>query len=124
MYLRKDIGLLLLRVGAAVLLLTHGIPKFSKLIAGGEIEFGNPIGIGPTASLILAVVAEFVCPLLLIVGYKTRLAAIPPAVLMIIAAFIVHAEDPFSRKEKALLFFIMFLVVLIAGPGKYSLDKK
>lgn len=124
MILKKDIGLLILRVGASILLLTHGVPKFLKLIGGGEIEFGNPIGIGPAASLFLAVIAEFVCPFLLIVGYKTRWAAIPPAILMIVAALIVHAEDPFSRKEKALLFLIMFIVILFAGPGKFSLDRK
>lgn len=124
MTLKKDIGLLILRVGAAILLLTHGVPKFLKLIGGGEIEFGDPIGIGPAASLFLAVVAEFVCPFLLIIGYKTRWAVIPPAILMIVATLIVHAEDPFSRKEKALLFLIMFIVILLVGPGKYSLDRK
>lgn len=124
MTLKKDIGLLILRVGAAALLLTHGVPKFLKLIGGGEIEFGDPIGIGPAASLFLAVVAEFICSLLLIVGYKTRWAAVPPAILMIVVSLIVHGEDPFSRKEKALLFLIMFIVILLIGPGKYSLDKK
>jgi len=43
---------------------------------------------------------------------------------MIVAAFIVHLDDPFKRKELALLYLVGFLIVLLMGPGKYSLDKK
>ena len=41
---------------------------------------------------------------------------------MYVAAFISHAGDPFSRKEKAILFFLGFIIVFISGAGKYSLD--
>jgi putative oxidoreductase len=43
---------------------------------------------------------------------------------MLVAAFIVHLDDPFKRKELALLYLVGFLIVLLMGPGKYSLDKK
>ena len=43
---------------------------------------------------------------------------------MAVAAFIVHAEDGFGTKEKALLYALIFLVIYIAGPGKISIDKK
>lgn len=122
--MKRDIGLAILRVGAASLMLTHGIPKFLKLIADGEIEFGDPIGIGPTASLILVVIGEFICPILVLIGFKTRLAAIPPILTMLTATFIVHAQDPFGKKEKALLFLVMFVAILIMGPGKFSVDNK
>ncbi|MFH6603975.1 DoxX family protein [Maribacter algicola] len=122
--LLKDIGLALLRVGASAMLLTHGIPKFQKLVGGGEIEFGDPIGIGPAPSLFLAVLGEFICPILIIIGFKTRWAAIPSAITMATAAFIVHKADPFGTKEKALLFLLMFIVILLLGPGRYSIDKK
>lgn len=122
--LLKDIGLALLRIGASAMLLTHGFPKFQKLIGGGEIEFGDPIGIGPVPSLFLAVLGEFICPLLIILGFKTRWAAIPPAITMAVAGFIVHSSDPFGKKEKALLFLLVFVVIVLLGPGKYSIDKK
>jgi len=122
--MKRNFGLAILRIGAASLMLTHGVPKFLKLIGGGEIEFGDPIGIGPTATLILAVIGEFICPILILVGFKTRLATIPTILVMLAAAFIVHAQDPFGKKEKALLFLVMFVAVLIMGPGKFSLDKK
>ena len=120
--LRKDIGLALLRIIPSALLLTHGIPKFQKLI-GGDFEFADPIGIGATPTLFLAVLGEFICPILLILGFKTKWAAIPPALVMAVAAFVVHSADPFGVKEKALLFLGFFIVIFLLGPGKYSLDK-
>ena len=121
--LKSDLGLALLRILPSVMLLTHGIPKFQKLLAG-DFEFGDPIGIGATPSLVLAVIGEFICPVLLIIGYKTRWAAVPPAIVMIVAGFIVHASDPFNVKEKAFLFLSFFLVIMLLGPGRYSIDKQ
>ena len=121
--LKNDIGLALLRILPSAFLLTHGIPKFQKMI-GGDFEFGDPIGIGPTPTLFLAVIAEFICPILLIVGFKTRWVAILPAITMLVAAAIVHSADPFGTKEKALLFLVTFVAMILLGPGKYSMDRK
>ncbi|MFK2821095.1 DoxX family protein [Flavobacteriaceae sp. LMIT009] len=118
-----DLGLLFLRVGIGAMMLTHGIPKINRLFAD-PIEFGDPIGLGPTISLILALIGEVVAPALLIVGFKTKLAAIPAFITMAVAALIVHAEDPFGTKEKALMYALCFLVIFFTGAGKYSLDKK
>jgi putative oxidoreductase len=117
------VGLALLRILPSVFLLTHGIPKFQKLISG-NFEFGDPIGIGAAPSLFLATVAEFVCAILLILGYKTRLVAIPPAIVMLVAVFAVHSSDPFGVKEKPLLYLAFFIVIILLGPGRYSIDKK
>ena len=116
------LGLLLMRLGFSGLMLTHGIPKFIQLI-NGNFDFGDPIGIGPTASLILAVVGEFVCPILVILGIKTRISAIPVVITMIIAAFVVHAADPLGRKELALLYLIGFLVIALMGGGRFALSR-
>jgi putative oxidoreductase len=121
--LKSDLGLALLRILPSAMLLTHGIPKFQKLLAG-DFEFGDPIGIGPAPSLFLTVLGEFVCSILLIIGYKTRWAAVPPAIVMLVAGFIVHSADPFDVKEKAFLFLSFFLVIILLGPGRYSIDKK
>jgi len=121
--LQNNIGLALLRIGASGLMLTHGIPKFQKLVSG-NLEFGDPIGIGSTPSLFLAIIGEFICPLLVIIGFKTRWSAMPTVITMAVAAFIVHGADPFKDKEKALLYLILFVVIILLGPGKYSIDKK
>jgi putative oxidoreductase len=117
------IGLLLLRLSFSGLMLTHGIPKLMNL-AQGNLEFSDPLGIGAVPSLILTVIGEVICPLLLIIGYKTRLAAIPAAITMAVAAFIVHGADPIGTKEKALLYLFAFAVIALTGAGKYSVDKK
>jgi putative oxidoreductase len=39
-----------------------------------------------------------------------------------VAAFVVHAEDPFGKMEKALLYLFGYLLLAMTGPGKYSLD--
>ncbi len=121
--LKNDIGLALLRIAPSVMMLTHGIPKFQKLL-GGDFEFGDPIGLGASPSLFLAVIGEFVCPILVILGFKTRWAAVPTAITMLVAVFVVHSADPFPVKEKALLYLAFFIGIIILGPGRYSIDKK
>ncbi len=118
----KNIGLLIVRIGTASFMLTHGWPKFQQLISAEEIRFGDPIGLGPMASLILAAFAEFFCSILIGLGIKTRIAAIPPLITMLVAAFIAHADDPFSGKEKSLLYALLFIALIVFGGGKYSLD--
>ena len=122
--LLTDFGLALLRIGISLMMIFgHGLGKFQKLIAG-NFEFPNPIGIGSTPSLFLAVMGEFIAPILIIIGYKTRLASIPAAITMAVAYFAVHFSDPFKAQEKALLYLLVFVVIGLVGPGKYSLDKK
>ena len=121
--LKSNIGLALLRIASSAFLLTHGIPKFQKLLSG-NFEFADPIGIGATPSLFLMVLAEFLCPILIIIGFKTRWAAVPPAIATAVAALIHHSPDPFGVKEKPLLFLLIFISIILLGPGKFSIDKK
>jgi putative oxidoreductase len=114
--------LLILRLSAAALMLTHGYPKLIKLFSGGEIQFADPIFMGPVISLILAVFAEFFCSILIGIGLGTRLASVPLIFTMAVAAFIVHASDPIGGKEKALLFLVIYITLFVTGSGKYSID--
>ncbi|KYG79118.1 putative oxidoreductase [Roseivirga ehrenbergii] len=116
-------GLLILRVGLAIMMLTHGYPKFLKLIEG-NFQFGDPIGLGVEVSLILAVLAEFLCSILLIVGLFSRFALVPLMVTMAVALFVVHSADPFGTQEKPAMYLLTFFFLFITGPGKYSLDQK
>ena len=117
-----DLGLLILRIGAGGLMLTHGTPKLITLFDSEEIAFADPFGLGMGITLALTVFAEFICSILVILGLGTRLAAIPLIITMFTAAFIIHAADPFQRKEMAILYLFIFTVVLITGAGKHSLD--
>ena len=118
-----NLGLLLLRLGFGGMMLTHGIPKMMKMLSG-DFSFGDPIGLGEPASLVLAVLGEVVFLFLVIIGFKTRIAAIPVIITMAIAAFIVHAADPFGTKEMAILYLIGFTAIALLGAGKYAVDKK
>jgi putative oxidoreductase len=116
-----NVSLLLLRVAGAGFMLTHGYGKLEKVMSG-NLQFGDPIGIGEPASLYLAVFAEFFCALLVLFGLLARWAAIPLIVTMLVAVFIVHAGQEFGNMEPGLFFMICNLVILLCGPGKYSLD--
>lgn len=121
--LLQNLGLLILRVGLSAFMLTHGVSKFQRLFAE-EIKFADPLGIGTTPSLILVVFGEFITPVLIIIGLRTRLAAFFPLATMFVAAFMVHGDDPFAKKEKALLYLLGYVVVILCGPGKFALDEK
>ncbi|MEM1258339.1 MAG: DoxX family protein [Bacteroidota bacterium] len=121
--LLTHVGLAFLRIVPSVMMLSHGYPKFQKLISG-NMEFANPIGIGEGPSLFLAVIGEVVAPLMLIAGYKTKWAAVPALMTMLVAAVVVHGADPFNVQEKAWLYATCFATILLLGPGKFSIDKK
>ncbi len=116
-----DFSILILRIGLSGLLLTHGYPKLMRILEG-NFSFRDPIGLGPELSLFMITFAEFFCAALVLIGLWTRLASIPIIIGMIIIVFVVHADDPFSVQEKGLLFLVGYLVLLLTGSGKYSLD--
>lgn len=134
-----SIGLLILRIGIGGYLITHGWGKLQMLLAGGADKFGDPIGLGSTLSLALVTTSEFICALLIILGLGTRIAAVPVVISMSVAAFVVHAKDPWTMeaaanaffsgasktwfsKEPALLYLIPFLSLVFTGGGRLSLD--
>lgn len=114
--------LLLARLFIGALMLVHGIPKLEKLLSGAPIQFADPIGIGVTASLILAVFAEVFCSLLIMLGLLTRFACVPLIITMLVAIFQVHFNDSFSKQELAIHYLLVYFILFIAGSGKYSLD--
>lgn len=103
-------------------MLTHGLPKLERLISGDVASFPSVFGMSPALSLILAVLAEVVCSIFLILGLGTRLVMVPLIITMLVAVFHIHGSDPFSKQEMGLHYLITYCVLLIIGPGKYSLD--
>ncbi|NBC83111.1 MAG: DoxX family membrane protein [Bacteroidetes bacterium] len=118
-----DIWLLCLRILVAAFMLTHGLPKFMKLIEGQGGSFISVLGMGAELSLAMAVFAEVGCSVLIGIGLFTRLASITLVITMLVAAFIAHGDDPFGKKEMALLYLLIYVTVLVAGSGRYSLDR-
>lgn len=114
--------LLLVRIVVAIFMLTHGIKKYMMLFSGGPIEFANPIGLGETTTLVLAVFAEVVCSALIFIGLATRLVVLPLIFTMFVIVFIVHAPDGFSNQELPSLYLLIYILLLVTGSGKYSVD--
>jgi len=119
----QDLGLLLVRLLSGGMMLTHGIPKMDRLMGEGPVKFADPFGLGPEISLVLVLFAEVACSILVMIGYKTRLATLPLMFTMLVAAFYIHGADPFGEKELPLLFFTVFGSLLISGAGSYSVDR-
>ncbi len=117
-----DWGLLVLRISIGVLMITHGLPKltnFNQIVSDGQfIPILGSVALG----LALTVMAEFFMSLFLIAGLFTRLSIVPLIITMLVAVFVAHANDPFAVKEHALLFLFPFLTLLLAGPGRFSVD--
>jgi putative oxidoreductase len=120
----SHLALLFFRIAVGALMLTHGVPKLQKLLSGAEIQFADPFGFGPAVSLVMVIFAEFLCSILVMIGLATRLAVIPLMITMLTATLYAHADDPFSTKEKPLLFFVVFAFLLVLGSGRYSIDRR
>ena len=112
---------LILRVGLGALMIPHGYVKLTRFDGLSE-RFMDFMGLGSYTSLVLAIFAELVCSILLILGFTTRAILIPLIITMLTAAFIAHAGDPLGDKEHSLMYLIGYLAIFIMGAGKYSID--
>ena len=120
-------GLLLLRLTLGILMFLHG---YSKIVNGiGGIE-NNLIEKGLPAFIAYGVyVGEIIAPLMMIVGFRTRLASIVFAFNMLVAAVLAHPDEIFALTgrgvwaiEKIGLFFFGALVLVITGGGKFGVS--
>jgi putative oxidoreductase len=115
-------SLLLLRLTLGILMIPHGFSKLTKFTTVVK-EFPDPIHLGATVSLSLVIFAEFFCAVLLVAGLMTRLVVIPLIITTGVAVFMIHNNDFFGEAEQATLYLAGYLVLLVAGPGKVSMDR-
>lgn len=118
------LALLVLRVWLGLTIaLNHGLMKLQKFdsMKEGFLDF---FGLGPTVSLVLAVFGEFVCGLLLVIGLISRFAALSLAITMAVAFFMMHkgALTGPQSGELAFIYLAGFVALLLAGPGRFSVD--
>jgi putative oxidoreductase len=114
-------SMLLLRLALGILMMAHG---YDKLIHLNEYktDFLNFLGIGSTGSLLLVIFAEFFCALFIVIGLFTRIVAIPLIITMGVVVFQVNNIDFFGKAELGALYLAGYLVLLLCGPGKVSVD--
>ena len=114
-------AMLLLRLGVGILMMNHG---YDKLVHYGSrhSKFMDFLGIGSSISLALVIFAEFFCSLFIVLGLFTRLAVIPLIIAMSVALFKAHQAQFFGDGEKAALYLSAYIVLLLVGPGRVSVD--
>jgi putative oxidoreductase len=114
-------AMLILRLGLGILMMHTG---YNKLVHFSEYQakFMNFLGMGSTMSLALVVFAEFFCSMFLIIGLFTRFAAIPLIIVMCVALFKAHNGEVFGDGQTAALYLTGYLVLLLVGPGRVSVD--
>ena len=115
------LGLFILRVFTGAAILTHGIPKL--LDFKGTLKWIQhekfPL---PVLSTIGVTLAETFGALLLILGVYTIYAGAVLAFSMLVAIlFHIKKHDTWKQMEDAALYFVIFLVISIAGPGAWTL---
>lgn len=117
-----DLGILVLRVGASIFMIHHGYMKIQHFPEMQE-KFISFLGFSGSISLCLAIFAEFFCSILLLVGLLSRLATIPLLVTMAVAVLVAHDGDFLGKGEPATVFLVIYTSLLLAGPGRFSIDK-
>ena len=117
-----NIGLAILRVISGLsIAFGHGIGKIppSAGLVAGTAQLGFPL---PELLAWAAAFGEFGGGLLLALGLLTRPGTFLMGFTMMVAAFGVHAADPFGIKEMALLYLAIAVMFLLVGSGKYGVD--
>ena len=112
--------ILFVRIFFGALFLMHGLDKmmnFSQL----SVTYPSVFGLGAYTTLMLSVFCEFACSIFLITGTLTRIILIPMVISMAVAFFDIH-DGMMPDGELSLIYLIVFFVLFVTGPGRYSVD--
>jgi putative oxidoreductase len=132
-----NLARLFMRIFAGLLFLQFGIRQIANFDYFSE-TFPSMWGMSSQTTLVMMITVEVVCSILVLFGFLTRLAAIPPVISMMAAEFFllhggiidfgslglgnsaVFASMPLGYVP--LMFMGMFFFIVLAGPGKVSVD--
>jgi putative oxidoreductase len=128
-----SLGILALRVMTGLMMLYgHGIGKiqnYSMLKDKFELKVYPFNHFASSVNLMLCIAAEVGAAALIVIGLCTRPAAFVLGFTMVVAAFGVHAADPWflrpgvpAAKELALLYLIPMIAIILTGGGSFSVD--
>lgn len=125
----KDIGLLCLRIGLGTMFILHGAPKMFggpeawESVGMAMATFG--IKFAPVFWGFCAAFAEFIGGILIILGLFFRVACLLIAITMSVAtSMLISKNSGFIGSAQPIEDGIVFLCLILIGPGKFSLDEK
>ena len=123
-----DIGKLLLHIAIGGLMLFHGVAKLGG-VAGINARFAE-LGL-PGFLGYLVYLGEIVAPLMLLVGFRSRIAGLLISATMFVAVLLAHSDDIFrlgdhgeSAIELQLLYFLGGLSIYFLGGGNLAVSSR
>lgn len=124
----KDLGLLILRIGLAIVLIAHGAQKIFEVSVPGVGAWFSQLGVpAPEAAGLLVSIVEFLGGFAILLGVGARVSSVLVAVSMVGAIVLVHIEAGFFAEaggfELPLLIAIAAVALAVAGPGRLSLAR-
>ncbi len=129
--LLHDFGLLLIRGMIAVVLMFHGSQKLFGWFEGQGMGAFTEALVDmekipmPEVAAYVSAGTEFFGGILLLIGFLTRLVAIPVAFNMYVAAIVVHGGAFSLQKqgmEYALTLAVIATALILTGAGRFSVD--
>jgi putative oxidoreductase len=127
----NDLGKLIIRLSLGFMLLFHGIHKLLN-ISGTVGWMGQMLAAHHLPSFIAygVFVGEIIAPLMLIVGYYSRISGLLITINMLIAIFLVHMGELFTLNgqggwalELQGFYLLMALALVFLGGGKYGMNR-
>lgn len=126
-----------MRMFAGILFMQFGIRQMANYDFFSEI-FPSMLGMGSEMTLVVMIVIELLFSALVIFGFITRIAAVPPMISMVAAEYYlldgniidlsaqqVTQSGVFASMQMGyvpIMFVGMFFFIVLAGPGKISVD--
>ena len=112
--------ILFVRLFFGALFFMHGLDKMTSFNVLSQ-TYPSVLGLGRYTTLMITIFCEFACSLFLMAGLVTRIVLIPMMVSMAVAFFDVH-DGMMPDGELSLIYMVVFLVLFMTGPGRYSVD--
>ncbi|PLY09286.1 MAG: GntR family transcriptional regulator [Arcobacter sp.] len=125
----ENFAKLFLRLFVGILFLLHGYAKlkYGTSFIESVLEKNNL----PQYLVYGVYIGEVIAPIFLIIGYYTKTFSLIIIINILFAIYLVHPSEIFSLSSHGglaleLQYFYIFtsLLIILIGPGKFSLDEK
>jgi putative oxidoreductase len=103
------------------MIFVHGLKKLGIGVAEAE-QVPNPLHLPTIFNNAFASTANIFFPFLVFIGFCTRLSTLPPLAVTLTGYFVLHWNDPGLVKDTPYIYSVAYLLILLLGPGQFSID--